>query len=445
MANKFGGWFWESFTSIRLTIFLLLTLALVALVGAILPQGTPLAAYQAQFGSTAGSLLWWGGFGYIFMSPWFLGPVGLLALNLVCCLAKGLPQAIRRSLQPFSSEAALNLPERGRFIWPGGGDGPSRVEAVFRRELGRPRKEAIADKTLFFWEQGRLRPVGPYIVHLALLAILVGGLLGKFWGIEGFLRLNEGQTAENFSLGQPAQAVPLGFKVHLDRFKVSYYKGSEMPQEFRSDLTFTAPGREGVKAVCRVNDPVSFGGLTFYQYGYGPHARLELCVADFCRIVDAPFDRWAPLPDGTARIRLMRTVPDLKGLGPAALLAYQSGQDHPKGIWIIQNHPELAEKAGSPFHQPGPHLFHLFSISSFSELQVKRDPGVWWVYAGFLLICVGLYLAFFHPPQRWAVALQKGKKGGWEGLLLGASPRARESFLDRQDRLLEQLKGGGPS
>jgi cytochrome c biogenesis protein ResB len=27
--------------------------------------------------------------------------------------------------------------------------------------------------------------LGPYIVHQALVLILVGGVMGKFWGIEG--------------------------------------------------------------------------------------------------------------------------------------------------------------------------------------------------------------------------------------------------------------------
>ena len=68
----------------------------------------------------------------------------------------------------------------------------------------------------------------------------------------------------------------------------------------------------------------------------------------------------------------------------------------------------------------------------YSVFQVKRDPGVWWVYAGFLLFLPGFYLAFFRPHQRWAVVLEESPKGGWKGRLLGASPRAREDFEVRQ-------------
>ena len=75
-------------------------------------------------------------------------------------------------------------------------------------------------------------------------------------------------------------------------------------------------------------------------------------------------------------------------------------------------------------------------------LQVKHDPGVAWVYGGFLLLLPGLYLAFLRPQQRWAVVLAQGKGGRWEGRLLGASPRGRENFAVHTERLLARLQKG---
>jgi cytochrome c biogenesis protein len=67
---------------------------------------------------------------------------------------------------------------------------------------------------------------------------------------------------------------------------------------------------------------------------------------------------------------------------------------------------------------------------------VKSDPGVWWVYAGFILVFPGLYLAFFRPAARWAVVLEGEAKGGSKVRLLGASPRNREEFAASLERLL---------
>ena len=72
--------------------------------------------------------------------------------------------------------------------------------------------------------------------------------------------------------------------------------------------------------------------------------------------------------------------------------------------------------------------------------QVKRDPGVWWVYAGFSCFCPDFTWPFSGPHQRWAVVLEETPKRGWQGRLLGASPRAREEFDLRQARLLKEFK-----
>jgi cytochrome c biogenesis protein len=84
-------------------------------------------------------------------------------------------------------------------------------------------------------------------------------------------------------------------------------------------------------------------------------------------------------------------------------------------------------------------------LGYYSVVQVKRDPGVGWVYAGFLLFLPGFYLAFFRPAERWALVLEKTSQGRWKGRLLGASPRHREEFAARQERLLAALKQGTPS
>ena len=112
---------WGWLTSIRLTVSLLLILAAVAVIGTVLPQDQPAGFYQ-RYGEVWSAIIWRGGLDRIYFSIWFLAPVSLLALNILSCIVHGLPQAIRRSSQPFTWEAALALPERARFSWPKGID-----------------------------------------------------------------------------------------------------------------------------------------------------------------------------------------------------------------------------------------------------------------------------------------------------------------------------------
>ena len=257
------------------------------------------------------------------------------------------------------------------------------------------------------------------------------------------MAIDQGEVAGTFQV-EPRIEKPLNFQVRLDKFQVSYYEPGGSPNEFRSDLTFMKDGKEVFRTTCRVNEPVSFGGLTFYQSSYGTQAtgpiRLKVQLGDLTQSIEAPLRRPVELPGGRGQIIPMKVDGNLQGYGPAVLLAFSGGSGHPQVFWTLKDHPELGE-------QPDPYRFTVESIpfGYYSVFQVKHDPGVWWVYSGFLLFLPGLYLAFFRPAERWALVLAKTPKGKWQGRLLGASPRHREEFTARQERLLTELKRGTQS
>lgn len=433
---------WKTLTSIRLTVFVLLILAAVAIIGTVIPQGKPPDLYLKLYGKGWGELLWAGGFTHVYFSPWFLVPLGLLTLNVCACIVHGLPQAIKRSFRQLDVEAALSLPERGRVTWPANIDPQSLIASVWRRELGTYRRETRGGQEVYYKERGRFRPLGPYLIHIALLLILAGGVIGKFWGVEGQVALDQGGVASTFHVG-PKIAKPLHFQVRLDKFRVSYYGPGSMPKEFRSDLTFLKNGRQVSRAVCRVNEPVNFGGLTFYQASYGSEAtgpvRLKMLQNGQSQNIEMPLWHPVELPDGWGKMIAMRVDGNFQGYGPAVLLAYKPSKGNPQVFWTLKDHPVLGEAPGPRF------IVASIPFAYYSVLQVRRDPGVWWVYTGFLMIVAGLYLALFRPTERWALILTKTTRGRWEARLLGASPRQREEFAARQERLLEELKRGTPS
>jgi cytochrome c biogenesis protein len=437
------SWLWGTLTSIRLTVFLLLILAAVAVIGTVLPQNQPQQHYVSRFGEVWGQLFWLGGFTQVYFSLWFLGPISLLAVNILACVVHGLPQAVKRASRPLTVETALTLPERGQITWPAGVDPQPLIATALSRELGRCRQETLPDQKVYLLERGRFRPVGPYLIHIALLLILAGGLIGKFWGVDGQLAIDQGEVASAFQVGSRVEK-PLNFQVRLDKFQVSYYEPGGSPKEFRSDLTFMQDGREVSRATCRVNEPVTFGGLTFYQSSYGSQPagpiRLKVQLGDLSESIEAPLRQPADLPGGRGKIIPMKVDGNFQGYGPAVLLAFSPGSGHPQVFWTLKDHPGLGQ-------QPGPYRITAESIpfGYYSVFQVKHDPGVLWVYAGFLLFLPGLYLAFFRPVERWALVVAKTSKGRWQGRLLGASPRNREEFAARQERLLMELKRGIPS
>ena len=429
-------------TSIRLTVFLLLILAGVAVIGTVVPQDQPPDQYFSRFGEVWGALLWRGGFTGSISAPGFWGPSpsGAEYPGL-----RGPRPAPGRKTRLYASYC-VDRPDPA-------GAGPDHLAGESRSPppgsrhpeagVGPLPHETLPDQEIYLLERGRCRPVGPYLIHVALLLILAGGLIGKFWGVDGQLAIDQGEVAGAFQV-EPQVEKPLNFQVRLDKFQVSYYEPGGSPKEFRSDLTFIKDGREVFRATCRVNEPVSFGGLTFYQSSYGSQAtgpiRLKVQLGDLTQSIEAPLRQPVDLPGGRGQIIPMKVDGNFQGYGPAVLLAFSPGSGHPQVFWTLKDHPELGE-------QPGPYRFTVEAIpfGYYSVFQVKRDPGVGWVYAGFLLFLPGLYLAFFRPAERWALVLAKTPKGKWQGRLLGASPRHREEFAARQERLLMELKRGTPS
>ncbi len=266
---------WSWLTSIRLTVFLLLILAAVAVIGTCCPRTNPrrtISSASARPGAPCFNGAAWPASIY---SPWFLAPITLLALNIMACIVNGLPQAVRRSCKPFTREMALALPERAKFNWPKGVDPRGRVAEVLRRELGRTQHQVIDDKEVYSHEQGRLRPWDRTWCTWRCCSSWPAAWSANFGGSKAVCPCPKGKPPSSTGWGNTA--VPLDFQVHLDRFQVLYYPGGTMPKEFRSDLTFLKDGKEVLKAICRVNEPVTFGGLTFYQSSTVPN-RPGRCV-----------------------------------------------------------------------------------------------------------------------------------------------------------------------
>lgn len=430
---------WNGLTSIRLALLSLLLVAIASTIGTLLPQQESWDYYQEKFGSLLAEILWRLGLFDIYRSPLFLAIMGLLILNLIACSLKRLPEALRLFQSRPGLEKFQSLPKRFRVTWSRP-DTPNLLSHTLHRALGRPLVVTEKDSTWYLYRLGRWGRLGPYLIHLSIIIVVLGGLVGKFWGFQGQMNLQEGQSANVLDLSNPQGHKTLDFSVRLDDFQVHYYPNGT-PREFRSDLTFMKQGQEVKQAVCRVNDPVSFEHLTFYQSSYqavpqGP-VTLEVTSKDKTFTIEAPLKQRVMLPDDQGMVILWRVESNVMGLGPAVQLAYRpENRGHPVIFWV------LADSSGEQPEQPGPHMFRVknLDLTYSSGLMVKYDPGVWLIYAGFISMLPGFWLAFFVPRQRWAVAVQPQGKGKYALTVYGAGDRHKYAFQQRLSRLQAKLE-----
>ena len=432
---------WNGLTSIRLALLSLLLVALGSLLGTLLPQQQPWDYYHERFGGLLAEIFWRLGLSDIYRSPLFLTIIGLLILNLIACSLKRLPEVLRLFQTQPTLDSYKLLPKRLQLTLPRRDVAPTQfLDKTLHRTLGRPLMVQDQEITWYLFRRGRWGRLGPYLIHLSIIIIILGGLVGKFWGFQGQMNLLKGQSGNILTLTDPSGTKNLDFAVRLDDFQVKYYPNGT-PQEFRSDLTFIKPGQDVKQAVCRVNDPVTFEALTFYQSSYqampkGP-VTLTVTLAGQSFTVEASLRQRVSLPDNKGTVILWRLESNIMGLGPAVQLAYrpESG-GHPVLFWV------LADSSREQPPQPGPHMFRVknLDLTYSSGLLVKYDPGVWLVYAGFLLMLPGFWLAFFVSRQRWAVAVQPQGQGKYGLTVYGVGDRHKYAFQQRLARLQARLE-----
>jgi cytochrome c biogenesis protein len=328
--------------SIRLTIPLLILLAALSVIGTIIPQSAGEQQYLQLFSKETYYIL--KGFGLLDMyhSWWFVGVLILLALNLITCSVKRLPAVWRQVRKTRSNYARL----------------------------------------------------GTYLTHLSVLLILAGALIGAIWGFKGYVEIKEGETVDGFVLNNPQDVVrPLGFQVRCDAFRVDLYPDGS-PREFVSTLTFIDSNKVVTDhAPLRVNHPLSYGGLSFYQSSYGISARavLEVKRGGAVQTMRLGEGDVQPIPGTNTELGLMQYEERVHGQEGGILLVLLTPNSAPEALWL------LTRPAGqeASVHK-GDFTITLKTLEKrkYTGIQVTHDPGLPVVWAGCGLLVIGLIVTF---------------------------------------------------
>ncbi len=442
---------WSIFSSLRLTIFLLIFLAATSVLGTIILQnGTP-QQYLATYGPDGTRILSFFGLLDLYHSWWFLAILALLVLNLVFCSLKRLPSVWRQifhrkidlssssiQAQPFTRTFEVSGKER---------DLSKEIQRGIHRFFGNPMRIEKPERVLFYFEKGRYGRLGVYITHLSIIVILVGGMIGSVFGFSGVVSILEGETVDHIFLRKNRRSVPypLGYQIRCDDFEITFYDTpglKEFISEYTSSLSILENGREVRREKVRVNHPMSHRGFKFYQSSYGNEA--EVILQARWRDGDGSHDfrlkrgDRVRLPGRDVVVQMMGYFPEVHNRGEGVQLALFSRDQTPQRIWLFKDVPDYDETRG------GALIFTLKDIlvKDFTVLQVSKDPGVWVVWTGCMLMVIGIVMAFFIPHRRLWVHISREEGKPRKVLLGGNTHRNRVSFeraFGETVRCLEQI------
>jgi cytochrome c biogenesis protein len=125
-------------------------------------------------------------------------------------------------------------------------------------------------------------------------------------------------------------------------------------------------------------------------------------------------------------------VPGLSG--PAAQVEIHTPQGESETIVVYANHPEQNIQHAKE-HKGGLVLQYKGAQKRmYTGLQVAKDPGVWVVWLGCLLMVLGVYAAFFLSHRRIWIRIQNGTV-----TIGGNASKNQGAFRQYLDRLAERL------
>ncbi|BAZ84601.1 cytochrome c biogenesis protein [Dolichospermum compactum] len=424
-------------TDLRLAIILLLVIALFSVSGTVIEQGQLPDFYQsnypehpALFGFLSWKVIQVVGLDHVYRTWWFLSLLVLFGTSLTACtFTRQLPALKAAQKWKYYEEPrnftklALSAELEGVCL--------SSVTPILQQKSYRIFQETSQEKDdILYARKGIVGRIGPIIVHIGIVAILLGGIWGAMTGFMAQEMITSGDTFQVKNIvdagAWSSQDVLKDWSVRINRFWIDYTPTGGINQFYSDMSVLNNDGQEVNHEKIYVNKPLRYHGVVFYQTDWGiSNVRVRLNKSPIFQLPMVQLDT-----KGRGRIwgTWIPTKPDLSE--GVSLLA----KDLQGMVLIYDAQGKLINtvRAGMSIPVNGVNL-QILDIMGSTGLQIKFDPGIPIVYTGFGLLMLGVVMSYFSHSQIWA--LQKGKT-----LYIGGKTnRAQVAFEQEILSILEQI------
>ncbi len=428
-----GKGLWGLFTSVDFAVIQIIVLALMAVIGMTIEQlpdfafrsagdyATAMEAmherYDPVFGAGLVNVFERLGVFTVFESPWFGIALVVLVLSIIVCTLDRTPRLWRdvadvRVVQP---EPFYDPKLRDRAAMAGVAAGD--LAGVVRRRGFRVREVRTEDGTVHVYgDRHQYTKLATLLTHLGLILFLVAAAVTSRLGDEQGLVVPEGESLTVQPIGTPGLLLVKNLGFEAPGFDTG------MPTDFTTDLAVYRDGEEIARKTIRVNDPLSIGGYTFHQNGFGPAPHVVVRDEEGRALWDAqvpmtdsaggaPYGILAvPGRDLGLQLLLER---DEQGRGVVLVLPYRVIGTDEAGDPIHENFPPLLLYAGDTQVSEGLGLsVGLERFGEYTLLIAKADPGQGIVWLAFVSLILGISITFYFPRRRvWARLAPDGRLG----------------------------------
>ncbi|WP_375473894.1 cytochrome c biogenesis protein [uncultured Nostoc sp.] len=427
-------------TNLRLAIALLLLIAIFSSTGTVIEQGQSPAFYQANypehpalFGFLTWKVIQVVGLDHVYRTWWFLALLILFGTSLTACsFTRQLP-ALKAAQRWKYYEEPRQFQKLALSTELDNGSLNSLSEILQKHRykiFPDPEKE-----NLLYARKGIVGRIGPIIVHIGIVAILLGGIWGAMTGFLAQEMVASGDTFQVTNIvdaGPIAAKIPKDWSVRVNRFWIDYTPSGGINQFYSDMSVLNNQGKEIDHKKIFVNEPLRYHGITFYQTDWGiAGVRVQFNNSPIFQLPMAQLNT-----NGNGRIwgTWVPTKPDLSQ--GVSLLA----KDLQGMVLIYDATGKLVDTVRSGmFTEVNGVKLKILDVIGSTGLQIKADPGIPIVYTGFGLLMLGVVMSYFSHSQIWA--LQKGDRLYVGGKTNRAQVAFEQEVLEILDRLSSQPKG----
>lgn len=388
----------RTFAQLNVGIFLLLLIASFSILGTLIEQDQPINFYINSYSNfflfnyfRFSQLILFFGIDHIYKTWWFLFLLFLFAFCLTICtytqqfpilkFARGCNFKV--NFNSFKNQEYFSILNSNFF---------SKCLLNFKFKS----YNIFHQKTFVYAYKGILGRFAPIIVHFAMILILFGNTITAFGSFNSQELVAKGEIFHIQNLiNKTFFSIIPDYPVRINDFWIDYGLENNIKQFYSSLSILNQNGDELIKKTISVNFPLQFNTLTFYQTDWN--------ITGLRIFFNEKFYQLPILSLTKAKNFWISWIPSLNF--------------EKKEITFITNNLNgnfsLYDKFGNFLgtFNLNDQIFDnsnlkIFEYITETGLQIKADPGIFFIYSGFLILMISILISYFSFTQFWLLKKQ---------------------------------------
>jgi cytochrome c biogenesis protein len=406
-------------SDLKFAILVLLIIAGFSIFGTIIEQNQSLEFYKQNYpeGKDFFTLLNWKTIKFfilddVYKSWWYLSLLVILGISLMTCsFTQQLPMLkiskrwkfLKKEKQLKDIDLKVKLQEIDF----------ADIVYLFNKET----YNIFQQKNSVYSYKGIIGRVAPIFVHISIIQIFIGALFGALFGYGGqeMIPKTESFHVQNIINSGYFSEIPIATNLRVNNFWIDYTKKENVNQYYSDISIINNKGEEVRRKIISVNNPLHYKGITLYQSDWdvigirgsleGSGEKLQYQTK---KVKTDNGNRWI------AKIKFNNAFDSNRSILVKDLKKEVSIYDE-KGGYLKK------VKKGDRLIFKGQNII-FEEILPATGIDVKNDPGIPFVYLGFVLLIISTLLSFISYSKIWVFKINNYVYVG------GSSNRAKISF-----------------